>query len=203
VLLPTHTHTQEIACRTLTWERHREVWRDTAAFTSTLGAPASALGAIEGVSDGLAGLVRLGGGAFADEPDRRRQVAIVGYTTTAVLSAGIGAATATWQVGCSAPGPGPPGASEFPLATPSWADVVPCAAFGRAYGFEQAMDNLAAIVGPLLAIDLVVAVGTVAPPPSAVWPSSAASSSGNSIQPTPGGGRVSADRHVGRGSWLW
>jgi hypothetical protein len=41
-------------------------------LTSTLGTPASALGAIEGVSDALAGAARIGGGALADEPDRRR-----------------------------------------------------------------------------------------------------------------------------------
>jgi len=35
-------------------------------LTSTLGAPASALGAIEGVSDALAGM------ALADDPERRR-----------------------------------------------------------------------------------------------------------------------------------
>lgn len=40
-------------------------------LTSTLSAPASALGAIEGVSDALAGLARFGG-ALADQPDRRR-----------------------------------------------------------------------------------------------------------------------------------
>src|SRR5829696_2963824 len=32
-------------------------------LTSTLGAPASALGVIEGVAEGLSGLARLGGGA--------------------------------------------------------------------------------------------------------------------------------------------
>ena len=35
------------------------------------------------------------------------------------------------------------------------ADVVPAAAYGRAYGFERAMDNLGAIGGPLLALGLV------------------------------------------------
>jgi len=37
-------------------------------LTSTLGAPASALGLIEGVSDGLAGAARFGGGALASAP---------------------------------------------------------------------------------------------------------------------------------------
>src|SRR6188474_2686936 len=67
-------------------------------LTSTLGAPASALGAIEGISDALAGIARFGGGALADEPSRRRTVAVGGYATTAVLSAGLGAATTIWQV---------------------------------------------------------------------------------------------------------
>jgi MFS family permease len=39
------------------------------------------------------------------------------------------------------------------------ADTVPADVYGRAYGFERAMDNLGAIVGPLLAIVLVGAVG--------------------------------------------
>lgn len=68
-------------------------------LTSTLGAPASALGLIEGVSDGLASLARLGGGALADDPGRRRSVAVGGYSSTAVLAGLTGAATATWQVG--------------------------------------------------------------------------------------------------------
>ena len=67
-------------------------------LTSTLGAPASALGLIEGVSDALAGVARFGGGALSDEPARRRGLAVGGYTATAVLSAAIAPATATWQV---------------------------------------------------------------------------------------------------------
>src|SRR5215208_1960746 len=68
-------------------------------FTVTLGAPAAALGLIEGISDGLAGAARLAGGAIADDPQRRRALAVGGYTTTAVLSSLIGAATSVWQVG--------------------------------------------------------------------------------------------------------
>jgi MFS family permease len=39
------------------------------------------------------------------------------------------------------------------------ADVVPAGMYGRAYGFERAMDNLGAIGGPLLALGLVALVG--------------------------------------------
>jgi MFS family permease len=40
------------------------------------------------------------------------------------------------------------------------ADIVDPAVYGRAYGFERAMDNLGAIGGPVLAIVLVTLVGT-------------------------------------------
>jgi MFS family permease len=129
-------------------------------LTSTLGAPASALGAIEGISDGLAGLARFGGGALADEPERRRRVAVGGYITTAVLSAGIGAATATWQVAVLRAGAWTARGLRVPARNALLADAVPRTAYGRAYGFERAMDNLGAILGPLAAIGLVAAVGT-------------------------------------------
>lgn len=129
-------------------------------LTSTLGAPASALGAIEGVSDALAGVARFGGGALADEPARRRTIAVGGYTTTAVLSAGIGAATAVWHVAILRAGAWTARGLRVPARNALLADVVPAHAYGRAYGFERTMDNLGAIGGPLLAIVLVAAVGT-------------------------------------------
>jgi hypothetical protein len=48
-------------------------------LTATLGAPAAALGLIEGLSDGLAGAARLAAGAIADDPHHRRTVAVGGY----------------------------------------------------------------------------------------------------------------------------
>jgi MFS family permease len=129
-------------------------------LTSTLGAPASALGLIEGVSDALAGAARFGGGAFADDPARRRSAALGGYTATAVLSAGIGASTAVWQVAVLRAGAWTARGLRVPARNALLADVVPPRAYGRAYGFERAMDNLGAIGGPLLAIALVAAVGT-------------------------------------------
>jgi MFS family permease len=128
-------------------------------LTSTLGAPAAALGVIEGVSDGLAGAAKLGGGALADDPHRRRAVAVGGYTTTAVLSGLIGAASSAWQVGVLRAGAWASRGLRVPARNALLADVVPAAAYGRAYGFERAMDNLGAIGGPLLALGLVGIVG--------------------------------------------
>ena len=128
-------------------------------LTSTLGAPASVLGVIEGISDGLAGAARLGGGALADDPARRRSVAVGGYASTAVLSALIGVATAAWQVGVLRAAAWTARGLRVPARNALLADVVPARMYGRAYGFERAMDNLGAIGGPLLALALVAAIG--------------------------------------------
>jgi MFS family permease len=128
-------------------------------LTATLRAPAAALGLIEGIADGLAGVARLAGGAIADDPHRRRTVAVGGYITTAVLSSLIGAATTVWQVGLLRAGAWAARGLRVPARNALLADVVPAAVYGRAYGFERAMDNLGAIVGPLLALALVGLVG--------------------------------------------
>jgi MFS family permease len=128
-------------------------------LTSTLGAPATALGLIEGVSDGLAGAARLGGGALADDPRRRRAAAVGGYATTAVLSGLIGAASSVWQVAVLRAGAWTARGLRVPARNALLADVVASSAYGRAYGFERAMDNLGAIGGPLLALGLVGLVG--------------------------------------------
>lgn len=128
-------------------------------LTGTLGAPAAALGIIEGVADGLAGAARFGGGALADDPQRRRRIAIGGYGSTAILSGLIGVAGSVFQVAILRSAAWAARGLRVPARNALLADVVPAGAYGRAYGFERAMDNLGAILGPLLGIVLVAAVG--------------------------------------------
>lgn len=128
-------------------------------LTSTLGAPAAALGLIEGVADGLAGAARLAGGALADDPERRRATAVGGYTATALLSSAIGLATSAWQVGALRSGAWIARGIRGPSRNALLADVVAPSRYGKAYGFERTMDNLGAIGGPLLALALVATVG--------------------------------------------
>jgi MFS family permease len=128
-------------------------------LTTTLGAPAAALGTIEGIADGVAGAAKLAGGALADDPGRRRATAMGGYTATAVLSALIGAATVVWQVGVLRTGAWFSRGLRTPSRNALLTDVVDPEVYGRAYGFERAMDNAGAIVGPLLALGLIAVVG--------------------------------------------
>ncbi|HEX5950429.1 MAG TPA: MFS transporter [Actinomycetota bacterium] len=124
-------------------------------LTSTLGAPAAALGLIEGISDGASGVAKLAGGAIADDPERRGPTAVGGYALTAVLSSMVGLATNAVQVAFLRAGAWAARGIRGPSRNAILADVVPAAAYGRAFGFERAMDNLGAIAGPLLALLLV------------------------------------------------
>src|SRR5215210_771347 len=124
-------------------------------LTSTLGASAAALGLIEGVADGAAGIARFAGGALADDPERRRRSALGGYAATAALSSLIGVTTSAWQAGALRAGAWAARGLRVPARNALLADAVPPAAYGRAYGFERALDNLGAIIGPLIGIALV------------------------------------------------
>jgi MFS family permease len=113
--------------------------------------PGVALGAIEGVSDALAGAAGFCGGVLADDPARRRKVAVGGYATTA--------ATAVWQVGVLRAAAWTARGLRVSARNALLADIVPAKVYGRAYGFERMMDNLGAIFGPLLALGLVAWLG--------------------------------------------
>ena len=112
-----------------------------AFLTSTLGAPAAALGAIEGIANGFSGVARLAGGALADDPERRGTTAVGGYAATAVLTSVIGVTTAAWQVGVLRTAAWTTRGLRRPARDGLLADVVPPEAYGqaygRAYGFER------------------------------------------------------------------
>ena len=128
-------------------------------LTITLGAPAAALGLIEGLADGAAGGARLLGGALADDPHLRRRVATGGYVGTAVLAALIGLTATVWQAGALRIASWAARGVRVPPRNALLADATNSSTYGRAYGFERAMDNVGAIVGPALALLLVVLVG--------------------------------------------
>jgi MFS family permease len=129
------------------------------AFLASLGAPALALGVIEGVSDGLSSLAKLAGGWIADRPVWRKPTGIAGYFTTALSTFGYAFAH-VWAVvlGLRAfgwVGRGGRGPSRDTLL----ADSVAPGQEGRAFGFERAMDALGAVLGPLCAAALIGTLG--------------------------------------------
>ncbi|MGB0037170.1 MAG: MFS transporter [Candidatus Acidiferrales bacterium] len=129
------------------------------AFLASLGAPAIALGIIEGVSDGLSSFAKLAGGWIADRPTRRKPTGVVGYFATALSTFGYSFAQ-TWPAilvlrALGWVGRGGRGPSRDTLL----ADCVTPGQAGRAFGFERAMDTLGAVLGPLSATALIGVLG--------------------------------------------
>jgi MFS family permease len=129
------------------------------AFLTMLGAPAVALGIIEGVSDGLSSFAKLAGGWIADRPESRKPTGIVGYATTAVTTFAYSFAQ-SWPVVLVLRGVGWIGrGSRGPSRDALLADSVDPSRAGRAFGFERAMDSLGAVFGPLSALALMGTFG--------------------------------------------
>lgn len=125
------------------------------ALLTLVGAPAIALGVIEGIADGLSSFSKLAGGWIADRPAWRKPVAAGGYII-------VGLTTFAYSVAASWPavlllralgwtGRGAKGPSRDALL----ADAVPHAQLGRAFGFERTMDTIGAVAGPLTAMALI------------------------------------------------
>jgi MFS family permease len=127
--------------------------------THTLGGSAGALGLIEGISDGLAGIAKLAGGSAANDPIRRRNLAAGGYVVTGIATAAIGAAGAVWQAGVLRAAAWVARGARGPAKNALLASLAPPEAYGRAFGFERTMDHLGAVAGPLLAAGLVATIG--------------------------------------------
>lgn len=129
------------------------------AFIASLGAPAFALGVIEGVSDGLSTAGKLAGGWIADRPAWRKPTAILGSLATGLSTFGYAFAGA-WPFilvmrALGWTGRGARSASKDALLV----DCIEQAHVGRAFGFERAMDTLGAVLGPLCATVLIGALG--------------------------------------------
>lgn len=128
-------------------------------FTATLHASAGALGLVEGISDSLMGVAKLASGPFANQPERRSRLAGGGYLGTAVATGLIGLTTAVWQVGILRALAWVARGVRSPARDSILATLAPPHAYGRAFGFERAGDNLGAVAGPLLAAGLVAWIG--------------------------------------------
>jgi MFS family permease len=129
------------------------------AFIASLGAPAYALGVIEGVSDGLSSFAKLAGGWIADRPAWRKPTGIVGYLSTALSTFGY-AFTRSWPAVLVVRALGWVGrGSRGPSRDTLLADSVSPSHQGRAFGFERAMDTLGAVLGPLSATALIGVLG--------------------------------------------
>lgn len=128
-------------------------------LSTTLGASALAVGAIEGAAESVAALLKLVSGWWSDRLRRRKPLVVVGYTLASVARPLIGVAQSAAQVLAlrvtDRIGKGIRGAPRDALI----ADVVDPANRGLAYGFHRAADHAGAVVGPLVAFALLAWLG--------------------------------------------
>lgn len=124
-------------------------------FLTAIGAPAAALGAIEGVADATSSFVKLLSGWISDRLPRRKPIAISGYILTGITT-GLFALANAWPFLLVVRALGWLGRGiRGPVRDAMLVESVPEEARGRAFGFHRAGDTLGAITGPLFAAALI------------------------------------------------
>jgi MFS family permease len=123
-------------------------------LTTVLGASATALGAIEGVAESTASLLKLVSGWLSDRMPGRKPLVVAGYGLASLVKPLIGLTRTPAQVLAirvtDRVGKGIRTSPRDALI----ADSVAPSIRGRAFGFHRAADNLGAVIGPLLAFAL-------------------------------------------------
>jgi MFS family permease len=133
-------------------------------FLATMGVAAAWLGIIEGVSDGLASVAKMGSGFYTDKLQRRKPIAVLGYIVTALGTASFGLATNAWHVLIARAGAWLGRGVRTPVKKALLASAVTKETYGRAFGFESMMDTIGAIIGPTSAVFLLAAFHHHYPP---------------------------------------
>jgi len=129
-------------------------------FLRSLGAPAAALGAIEGVADAALSASKAAGGVLADQPGvERKAVTAGGYALTAAGHGAFGLATVWPVVAVARAVSWIARGGKAPARDSLLSASVPADQLGRAFGVERTMDSIGAIAGPLMAAPLIVTVG--------------------------------------------
>jgi MFS family permease len=120
-------------------------------LAGVLGANASFIGAIEGVAETTASLLKLVSGWWSDKIGRRKLLVVVGYAIATIARPFTAMARNATQVLAirltDRIGKGIRTSPRDALL----ADSAPPQARGRAFGFHSAADNAGAVLGPLLA----------------------------------------------------
>ena len=120
-------------------------------LASVLGANASFIGAIEGVAETTASLLKLLSGWWSDRVGSRKILVVIGYGIATIVRPFTAMAhTATQVLGIRLTDRIGKGIRTSPRDA-LLADSAPPQARGRAFGFHAAADNAGAVLGPLLA----------------------------------------------------
>lgn len=129
------------------------------ALLASVGATSALLGLIEGSADGLASFAKLYSGLYSDRLSRRKPLAVVGYFVTASGMASFAFASQWWHVLLGRIGGWLGRGVRTPVRNVLLAEATTPKTYGRAFGFERAMDSAGAVIGPLIATAIVARAG--------------------------------------------
>jgi MFS family permease len=125
-------------------------------MVTVLGASMVTVGIIEGVAEATAAVMKVFSGALSDYLGRRKFLMVLGYALAAFTKPIFPLATSVGWVFTARfvdrVGKGIRGAPRDALV----ADIAPPHMRGAAYGLRQALDSLGALIGPLLAVALMI-----------------------------------------------
>jgi MFS family permease len=125
-------------------------------MVTTLGASMVTVGVLEGAAEATAAITKVLSGALSDYVGRRKPLLVLGYALAAVtkpifpLADGVGWVFAARFI--DRVGKGIRGAPRDALV----ADITAPSMRGAAYGMRQALDSVGAVIGPVLAVWLMV-----------------------------------------------
>jgi MFS family permease len=125
-------------------------------LVETLGAGPTYLGLVEGAANAVASVLKLGSGFLSDLVPRRKPLVLFGYGVASLARPFFAVATRPWHALAvrllDRVGKGVRSSPRDALIADAAGDRA-----GRSFGFNQAMDNVGAVVGPLLATLLIAA----------------------------------------------
>jgi MFS family permease len=125
-------------------------------LSEVLKAGPAYIGLVEGAADTVSSLLKLASGVVADRVPRRKPLMLFGYGLSSAARPFVALATQPWHVLAvrvtDRVGKGIRGSPRDALIADAAGDRA-----GRAFGYQAAMDNLGAVLGPLLATALVAA----------------------------------------------
>jgi MFS family permease len=123
-------------------------------ITAGLGAPALAVGLVEGIADGSSAAVKLWSGWYSDRIAWRKRLAVGGYATT-IFGLGLLVAVTNWPQVIIARALAWMGRGlRQPIRSAMLAGSVDKTDLGKAFGFHEALDTAGALVGPAIAFVL-------------------------------------------------
>lgn len=125
-------------------------------FIAALGSGAIVLGIVEGVAETTASVIKLFSGIISDRTGKRKLLVLIGYSISSFIRPITGIVSSAWQIiiirMIDRTGKGIRTAPRDAVIASSTDE----SSRGRSFGFHRAMDHTGAVLGPLVALVILV-----------------------------------------------